>query len=314
MRSVVFPFVVGWIVGCGSRPEVVKEPVEGPREGTTEVIPEDPPDPPPQGEPDPTGSPAGQACYPGASDDGTACLDVWPLPDGAVGYDYPPPFQNSPQYLAPARYLDLDDAAGSFALAPNFVLREFATPARSRYAVVQPHAVERLQAIRDEVGVLEVNSGYRSPGYNASIPGSATFSRHQYGDGFDLDPASVSLRELAERCEDEGAGYVEVYVSHVHCDWRGDPLAPAFFDGLRSVAFTTTPMRDATIVRIGTALEAPAIGFDEGEPLRVWTAYDADGDVLLEETGATFDPPSGTASVAVTVGNVVERQLPLARR
>ncbi|MEO0602263.1 MAG: D-Ala-D-Ala carboxypeptidase family metallohydrolase [Myxococcota bacterium] len=264
---------------------------------------------------DPTGvtdeplGPSVDACYLGDARDGRTCVDASPIAASVSGYDYPSPFQGSPQYLAPERFLDLRDLDPELRLAPNFVLGEVTNRGRGQYGVVQTHAIDHLQAVRDEVGVLVVNSGYRSPGHNASIPGAASSSRHLYGDGFDLDPGEVDLNTLAAACEDEGAGYVEVYVSHVHCDWREDQLDRAFFDGVRRVPFAVTPVRDATIAMEGDRLVAPAEGFPEGEPLREWSAYSEAGVLLVSETGRTFEPPSGTRRVTVRVGRVVEHSV-----
>jgi hypothetical protein len=46
----------------------------------------------------------------------------------------------------------------------------------------------------------------------------------------DMHSDTVSLSELAELCEDFGAGFTKLYDSHVHCDWRDDPLDSAFFE------------------------------------------------------------------------------------
>jgi hypothetical protein len=53
---------------------------------------------------------------------------------------------------------------------------------------------------------------------------------------------------------------------------------------------------------VGAVWSAPATGFDEGEPLRAWTALDARGGVLLRAHGRSFAPPAGTARVRVVVG------------
>jgi len=299
--------ILAAFIGCGGDQSGNPQTTEG----ATELLPDDDDPSETEAEPDPTEGPSVMACYPGASSDGATCIDTFRLPDDAEGYDYASPYQGSVQYTAPVRFLDLLEVDGAEMLAPNFRLDEFATPSRSRYAVVQPHAVKSLQKIRNAVGAIGVNSGYRSPGYNETIPGSATYSRHLYGDGFDLDPASVTLQALADECERKGAGYIEVYVSHVHCDWRDDPLEPAFFDALRGIAFTSTPWRDAAIAWRGAVLSAPAEGFDEGEPLREWAAHGADGSVLRAATGATFEAPEDAVEVTVTVGRVVDRRIAL---
>ena len=81
--------------------------------------------------------------------------------------------------------------------------------------------------MRDMAGSIAVNSGYRSPEYNAGVDGVEN-SRHLFGDGYDLDPNDVSLDELEGICTDVG-GFLVEYDNHVHCDWRDEDLDEAFF-------------------------------------------------------------------------------------
>ena len=241
-------------------------------------------------------------CYPGADEAWDTCLEVvaW---DAAWGsdYDYPDPYNGSSQYVAPLYFLDLKYADPGLALAPNFVLDEFMQEWKGRFAVYQPHAVQRMQDIRDRVGgPVTVNSGYRNVTYNDSV-GGAEYSRHIYGDACDFKSSGASLGALGEMCEDLGAGYVGYYDSHVHCDWRDDPLEEAFYEAGRSAAQHPVVERSARLV-LGSVLRAPAEGWDEGEPLREWRAWDASGALLVEATGRSFDPPDGAVEVEVAVG------------
>lgn len=122
-----------------------------------------------------------EVCYLGPDRSSDVCLPVAGLDVTPPDYEYPEPLYGSAQYQAPRRYLWLDELDGGIALAPNFLLLEIAVPEKGPFAVVQPHAVASLQAVRDDLGALIVNSGYRNPAYNAGV-GGATWSRHQYGD------------------------------------------------------------------------------------------------------------------------------------
>jgi len=51
---------------------------------------------------------------------------------------------------------------------------------------------------------------------------------------------------------------------------------------------------------------APAEGWDEGEPLRRWWAYDAEGSLLATSVGEHFTPPEGAARIRVNIGLEVE--------
>lgn len=284
---------------------------EPPEENDPTVVPTSPPPPsapPPPSMPPPpppaTSDPQQptEACYLGPDRDDSVCL---PTVDASLAdYDYP--WSSNAQYAEPMRYLDLDVIDPSTELAPNFLLSEIAQDWKGQYAVVQPHAVDRLQDLRDQLGALGVNSGYRPPDYNASV-GGATLSRHMYGDAFDLDPYVVGLTTLQNACYDTDASYVQVYSTHIHCDWRNDSLSPVFygasFAALSSSTFSFEPITlDAEIVRVGDQLTAPAIGWDEGEPLREWTAFDPDGHAIDTSVGDSYSPPDDAHSVEVWVG------------
>ncbi|HET6585884.1 MAG TPA: 3D domain-containing protein [Nannocystaceae bacterium] len=265
------------------------------------VLTDDPGDDEEPDDEDPSGP---EVCYPGPDNDGTMCLPL-AFPGEPSGYDYPGLLNGNENYRGPIAYLDLSAIPPETKLAPNFTLGELAQASKGRYAVVQPHAVARLQSIRGALGVLKVNSGYRSPGYNAGVDGSATWSRHMYGDGFDYAPQSASIDSGESQCQSKGGTLVE-YTTHVHCDWRGTSVDPLFF----GAAFGEAP--ELPLMAMTAVLElsdgrwtAPAEGFDEGEPLRRWTALDADGDVIEQALGESFAPPAGTARIEVGVGAVV---------
>lgn len=268
-------------------------------------------------EPVDTGSaPVNEACYLGPGRDGTVCLALVPYDEAWGGdYDYPAPYDGSAQYAAPARYVDLDAVDPGLELAPNFALDEYMAAWKGRWGVMQPHAVERVQNVRDDVGgALSVNSGYRSPGYNAGV-GGVTYSRHQFGDAADLDVDGLSADALADICAANGADYVATYeTGHTHCDWRDHPLDPAFYDvtAMRAVALGGPALPTAALTRVGAAWAAPADGFDEGEPLRLWSAFDAAGKLLDSAEGRRYTPPANARRLRVNVGRqiVLEADLP----
>lgn len=251
-----------------------------------------------------------EVCYMGPDRTDDVCIPLveWSASWGE-DYEYPDPYEGSEQYAAPVRYIDLDLADPDQSLAPNFVLSELMQARKGRFGVFQPGALEHLQNIRDNIGApLVVNSGYRNVSYNAGV-GGATYSRHMYGDAADIDSSAVTLEELGEICELEGADYVGYYDAHIHCDWRDDPLEPAFYDATRAARTSAPkPEHSAVLQWDGEVFTAPGQGWDEGEPLRRWVAYDAAGKVLLRASGATFAPPEGATRVEVEVGRVVRLQ------
>ena len=260
------------------------------------------------GEPDPERP---QVCYPGPGGAWQTCVELVDYSSSwGSDYAYPDPYGGSAQYARPTRFVDLYDADPDLAVADNFVLDELMSWRKGQYGVYQSHVVEHLQAIRDASGgSISVNSGYRSPGYNAGV-GGVTHSRHMYGDAADMNPSAVSLDRLADLCEAEGAGYIGMYSSFVHCDWRDDALDPAFYEGSRGGEPPPLPVHTAHIAMSADGLlEAPATGFDEGEPFRRWRAFDSQGVQLAEQVGARFEPPAGATRVRVDVGRQVVVEL-----
>jgi len=251
-----------------------------------------------------TTSETNEVCYPGADESWTTCIPVVDWSSGwGADYSYPAPYGGDLQYSAPARYVDLSRSTAnpSLALAPNFVLDEFMQEWKGTYGVFQSHVVAHMQDIRDRVGgAVSVNSGYRNVTYNAGV-GGAEYSRHQYGDAVDFYSSSASLGTLEDYCYDEGAGYVGLYDTHIHCDWRDDPLDTAFYD----VSSLTGPIsHDEFVVDVirGAAWEVRSEGWDEGEPLKVWRALDADGEAIEEVIAPTYEPPAEAVRVELTVG------------
>ena len=260
-----------------------------------------------------------EACFPGRDGTGTTCLPTveWSVAWGA-DYDYPPPLDGDPHYAAPVRYLDLSArvADPDLYLAPNFQLGELLQERKGRFGLFQSHAVEQLQVLRDTTGgPLFINSAYRNVTYNAGV-GGATWSRHQYGDAVDIRSNDASLDELAAVCADQGAGFVSVYSTHVHCDWRDDPLDPSFFDvadpaaTARSQHASTWPTAEVFWTPAGH-LSVRTTGFDEGTPRVRWTLRDAGGALLAITDGIDLQPPDAAVSATIDVGSVVHLQVQL---
>ena len=257
---------------------------------TGEVVPDDP-----------------QVCYPGADYAWDVCFDLVDYsPDWGAGYDYPPPYMGSAQYIAPARFIDLSLVDPTISLAPNFTVSELLRVERGQYGLFQVHALEFLQNMRDRVGgPISVSSAYRNVTYNDSLPGSATHSRHLYGDAVDIVSGVISIDGLEDICIAE-SGFLVEYESHVHCDWRYQPLDESFYDVDGAVAGPPPGLFSARLHRSDEgAWLAPAEGFDEGVPRREWTALDASGRVIARGEGERFSAPEGAARVVVRVGGQV---------
>ena len=298
--------------------------------GSSPNPPADPPaEPPPSSTP---GSGSTTVCYPGAANTWDVCFDLISKANlNASGYNYPAGGPDAVQYAAPNHFLDLKGLATSTKLAKNFTVGEFMQAYKGQYAVYSPKAVAHWQAIRSKLGVaLSITSGFRSPGYNAGISGAATYSRHMYGDAADASAnGAVSLTTLSNACKAEGADFVKIYTSHVHCDWRYDALDPGFWaaagkpgagkPGAHKHADDPGEPTDAWVdppeyqPHAGDAvfLKARHIGFDEGTPWVTWRVTGPDTDLVVEpaENLAFVTPTAGTYTVTWTVGGFVQGEL-----
>jgi hypothetical protein len=258
-------------------------------------------------------------CYPGPSNAWNACFELTPKSKvNESGYSYPSGGPNSKQYKTPTYFLNLNTVWEKTKLAKNFVLNEFMQSWKGTFAVYSPSAVAHWQKIRNAIGAsLYVNSGYRSPKYNSGLDGAATYSRHMFGDAADVTAkGAVSLNTIKSKCNAEGADYVSVYTSHVHCDWRNDPLSKAFWAGSGAAKPGHHPGQSATLptawidspqsVQVGQAvyLHARYSGFDEGIPWIQWRVKGPGVDVQYgpAESFGFVARGSGTYSVHWEVG------------
>ena len=114
-------------------------------------------------------------------------------------------------------------------LTKNFSLHEFEchdgseTPQEIIYNL-QKLAIQ-LQVLRDFLGKpITINSGYRSPEYNASIKGSVKNSQHTLGKASDIVVKGYTPHQLSNVIEDLIArgdmlqGGLGVYKTFIHYD------------------------------------------------------------------------------------------------
>lgn len=100
---------------------------------------------------------------------------------------------------------------------PNFTPYEIRCRGTGAVLIV-PHAMDSLQAMRDIVGPMKINSAYRSPIYNAKI-GGAPLSRHKFGDAFDVSLGNYSKEFLHRAAIKAGfTGFGLTYNSFIHVD------------------------------------------------------------------------------------------------
>ena len=107
----------------------------------------------------------------------------------------------------------------------NFKVKEFACHDGTDEILIDGRLVRYLQRERDLYGSTTINSGYRDPTYNDSIPGSAKNSQHVQGKAADIVCRNGSPLEVAMTAEAMGMGGVGLYGNFTHIDTRDDPKA-----------------------------------------------------------------------------------------
>lgn len=121
---------------------------------------------------------------------------------------------------------------GNKKLSTHFKVQEFACKDGSDAVLVAPRLVMVLQSIRSRFGAaVTINSGYRTPQYNAKVGGVA-HSQHCYGTAADITvrgqkPAAVAAyaRELMPDWGGVGVysqkGFTHIDVREAKADWNG---------------------------------------------------------------------------------------------
>ncbi|HLO02558.1 MAG TPA: D-Ala-D-Ala carboxypeptidase family metallohydrolase [Symbiobacteriaceae bacterium] len=129
-------------------------------------------------------------------------------------------------YQRPTWFVTIDSTVLASYVAPNFKMSEFILQPGITSAVVDPLMVQHVQNARWRYGVMWIESGYRTPAYNASI-GASKYSRHLYGDAVDVRASSYDqYTALNSVFAAENPSYVESWAEagmhHWHGDWRYD--------------------------------------------------------------------------------------------
>jgi uncharacterized protein YcbK (DUF882 family) len=117
-------------------------------------------------------------------------------------------------------------------LTKDFSLQEFASKDGSGFPndvlINISELARNLQVLRDYIGKsIRINSGYRSPKHNASLPGAVKNSQHVKGKASDLVVSGMTPKELANAIElliSQGKmkqGGIGVYPNFTHYDIRG---------------------------------------------------------------------------------------------
>jgi len=143
----------------------------------------------------------------------------------------------------------------------------------------------------------------------------------------DIASTTVSLDELVKICKSLGAGYVDKYVVHVHCDWRNHAVEPNFFGALAKTESqdltseevqmdTIKTLIDSSQIQISGALKAGNIILlkstvsykdDIEELYKKWVIFAPNGDqVSLEGSEVSLPIQKGTYQVIHYIGENIQ--------
>ena len=250
-------------------------------------------------------TPGSRACYAGSGAEDPVCLLLKRVDVLPASHRYPPPLAGHPRYQAPLRWLDISDVHPNLHLTSHFTVGELAPRKEGPLVVLQPHAVDGLQEVRDEVGRVKVIRGYLNPQSNHQQLGFS-HSRHLYGDAFDLISTNNRPEAITTACYDAGASLAIWYEDHVHCDWRDEAPDLGFF-GV-SPGLDNTPPSDlpsGVLVGGGHHWSIQLSGWDEGVPHLEWSALNTQGEVIGLSTEPTFFAPEATSEVQLIIGRAV---------
>ena len=113
-----------------------------------------------------------------------------------------------------------EKAGGHIYVTDNFLFDEIACNDGSDVILYSKRLMGLIQAIRDIVGPLTINSAFRTPSHNAKVGGVDT-SYHQHGVAVDMKtPSGMTSKQFAEIVE-KVAGTecaIGTYDTFVHLD------------------------------------------------------------------------------------------------
>lgn len=141
--------------------------------------------------------------------------------DGAVyGKNFPDNIFKD-QYKFSVQYSREKD--GHKSLSTNFKVKDFACKDGSDIILINPYLIELLEKIRAHFGKpLHINSGYRTPSYNRTLPEAAPISSHMFGNAADIRVDGVKPIEICTWLDTFHTGGIGLYVksNFTHVDVR----------------------------------------------------------------------------------------------
>lgn len=286
---------------------------------TENPMPE-PSTPPPASSPN-EGALSDKVCYL------SRCLDTVPIAkiqENKEDYKYPSssdfPDENKQKlYLAPIAILDLKNLDPSLKLTQHFRVGELMSVQKGRYGLFSSNVLTIIEGMRKKLGrSIQINSAYRSPGYNKSVDGSAKWSRHTYGDAVDIKIAGLSIQAAKTACSNHKASFTLTYKTHVHCDWRQTKKDPSYY-GESELTLSDLPdlekieesASSIELIDLQTNFlmraQLPEELIEEGELTYTWSITSPRGDKINSMNSEVLLPKEpGKFTINVIIGDAIK--------
>ena len=105
-------------------------------------------------------------------------------------------------------------------MSEHFKVKEFACKDGSDTILIDQQLIYYCEMIRRHFGKpITINSGYRTPAYNAKV-GGAGGSKHKEGKAADIVVSGVSPQKVAQYAEEIGIKALHAYNTFTHIDTR----------------------------------------------------------------------------------------------
>ena len=322
VRKISLILFTVWICGCGQPPDSI---LQANQESLSDSPENDnpTPTPPKDDESDQQFPVSNTICYP-TIQIGKKCFELDAI---TSKYGYLDPFSipnnlfDPNQYRTPLFLIPLININRQKKISQHFSWTELVNFDAHQHVYISPSMVEHLEAIRAEIdSPIYINSGYRSPKYNASLSGAAKWSRHQYGDAVDIHTTSHTTEEMKDLCLKHGASFFQLYDSHIHCDWRRENLKEEIFGTNKYLSEVRRKKEHEITLQPKIVFKKKHLKYsfsvknfypeDEGNITTTWhySFYMAPNSKTLSEKGSTLelDLTNGPVLISVNLGGSLE--------
>ena len=118
-------------------------------------------------------------------------------------------------------------------ITDNFYRHEFACKGQGccgHSAPINMDLVYKLEMLREQIGPMTINSGFRCRKHNAAVGGSVN-SQHTIGNAADIDLGTRDIWDVKQKAIELGFRGIGLYDTFIHLDVRNNHIAlPLIWD------------------------------------------------------------------------------------